>query len=696
MLRHTYVIRIILSITLMVTVGVSSAVAESTSDKTKASNKAKNKERLSLSSPDKTNTIQFEINNEGVLLYSVSRESQPVIQPSRLGFNLRDQKPLNVFRLTSSKRQSRNTTWEAVWGENKHIVDHHNELLLELRDTESKRKLNIRARAFNDGVAFRYEFPKQKHLSKFIISDELTQFNVAMNPETWWIEADYNTYEKLYQHTPLDKIDHVHTPLTMRAPSGLHVSIHEAALTNYASMSLKRGAGTQLTAELAPWANGDKVRTSAPSVSPWRTIQLSDDARGLISSNMVLNLNEPNALTDTSWIKPMVYMGIWWEIHIGLGTWTVGDRHAATTERAMEYIDFAAENNIGGLLIEGWNKGWDKWGERDAYLVPAHDFDLIKVAHYAKQKGVRLVGHNETGGNAEAYQHHVDDVFDIYRALGIQTVKTGYVAEGGLSNGENHHGQWAVNHYRRIVKLAAHYNIMLNVHEPVKDTGIRRTYPHMMTREGARGLEYNAWSEGNPPNHTLVLPFTRLLAGPMDYTGGIVDLDFSNFEGKRYDWWGNKQTRDYRVHSTLARQLADMIILYSPLQMAADVVENYRGHEAMSFIRRLDMDFDTSIVLEAKVGEALTIARRSGDTWFVGASTNEQARELKLVFDFLPAGKTYEAHIYRDADNAHWKTAPEEWVKESKNLSSKSSLKISLAPGGGAALILSPVTESKR
>ncbi len=684
----------------MTAMGVSSAFAQSTLGKDNAAKASgtnavpsKEKGRLSLSSPDQKNRIQFDINRAGELYYSVARESQQVIEPSRLGFVLRDQEPLKLFRLVSSKTQSRNTTWEAVWGENKTVVDHHNELLLELRDAKSKRKLNIRARAFNDGLAFRYEFPKQQDLAKFIIVDELTQFNIAMNPDAWWIEADYNTYEKLYQRTTLNKIDHVHTPLTMRAKSGLHISIHEAALTDYASMSLKRGQGTQLKAALAPWANGDLVRTSAPSVSPWRTIQLSDDAKGLIASSMVLNLNEPNVLKDTSWIKPMVYMGIWWEIHIGLGTWTVGDRHAATTERAMEYIDFASENNIGGLLIEGWNKGWDKWGERDAYLVPAHDFDLFKVAKYAKQKGVRLVGHNETGGNAEAYQHHVDDVFDIYRSLGIQTVKTGYVAERGLSNGENHHGQWAVNHYRRIVKLAAEYNIMLNVHEPVKDTGIRRTYPHMMTREGARGLEYNAWSEGNPPNHTVILPFTRMLGGPMDYTGGIVDLDYSNFEGKRYDWWGNKQTKDYSVHTTLARQLADMILVYSPLQMASDVVENYRGHPAMSFIRRLNMDFDESRVLEANIGEVLAIARRSGDTWFVAASTNEQAREINVDFSFLSEGEKYQADIYRDGDKAHWKTAKEDWVQESKTVTSKSRLALKLAPGGGAALIVSIISD---
>lgn len=650
----------------------------------------KAKPELSVSSPDQTNRLQFTLSESGVLQYSVTRNSERVVEPSRLGFVLRDQASLELFRLVAVRTQSQNETWEAVWGEQKHIRDHHNELLLQLQDKNSKRKLNIRARAFNDGIAFRYEFPKQKHLLKFIISDELTEFNMSSNADAWWIKADYNSYEFLYSNTPLDKIEHVHTPLTLRTKSGLHISIHEAALTDYASMTLKREKATKLKAELAPWANGDKVRTSAPSVTPWRTIQLSDDAGGLISSAMILNLNEPNQLKNTDWIKPMVYMGIWWEIHIGIGTWTTGDRHAATTERAMEYIDFASENNIGGLLIEGWNKGWDKWGERDAYLVPAHDFDLIKVANYAKQKGVRIVGHNETGGNAEAYQHHVEDIFDIYRDLGIQTVKTGYVRADGLTNGESHHGQWAVNHYRRIVKLAAHYKIMLNVHEPIKDTGIRRTYPHMMTREGARGLEYNAWTEGNPPEHTLILPFTRILGGPLDYTGGIFDLDYSNFEGKRYDWWGNLETRKYAVHTTLARQLADMILVYSPLQMAADVVENYRGHKALSFIQQLNMDFDESRVLDAAIGEHLSIARRAGDAWFIGASTNEQPRNQKIALNFLPAGKSYTAHIYRDGDNAHWDSNPESWVLEKKTVTQKTELALKLAAGGGAAIILKP------
>lgn len=644
-----------------------------------------------LFSPDTKVNLKFALDRDGTPIYEVYKNDQPMLKPSRLGFAIKKQKPLMQFRLLSHHLRAHDRRWQAVWGERKAHRDHYNELFVALQERGGERLLNVRFRAFDDGVAFRYEFPEQSALEDFVITDELTEFVFADNYDTWWLEANYDSYEKLYRNTPLNDSLHVNTPVTLTSKDGVHLSVHEAALTNYPSMTLKRSATNTYTAELVPWADGDKVKARAPMVSPWRTLQLSDDAAGLANSTMIVNLNEPNVLADTSWIRPMTYIGIWWGIHIGVHTWTVGERHGATTERAMEYIDFAAANNIGGVLIEGWNKGWEQWGERDAYVVPAEDFDLEKVAAYARKKGVRLVGHNETGGNVEAYERHADEIFALYASLGITTVKTGYVAEQGLANGEHHQGQWGVNHYRRIVQLAAKHRIMINVHEPIKDTGIRRTYPNMMTREGARGGEWNAWSEGNPPEHTLILPFTRLLGGPMDYTPGIFDIDFSNFSGKRFDGAGKPQTGNYRVHTTLARQLADMVILYSPLQMAADLVENYRGHPAFEFIRHLNVDFDESFVRDAKIGEAITVVRRAGDVWYIGSSTDHNARSMSLNLDFLAPGKKYRARLFVDAADAHWQKNPEAYIIDSAVVDATSTLSVALAPGGGAAIYLAPL-----
>ncbi|MER2492393.1 glycoside hydrolase family 97 protein [Catenovulum sediminis] len=643
---------------------------------------------LSVSSPDNKIAVLFSITESGEFRYQVQHQQQVIVKKSQLGFEFLQQPALTQFEVIARQQVSYNNSWQAVWGERKNIVEHYNELLISLKDKHSLRLLNLRVRVFNDGIGFRYEFPQQTAMQAFVITDEKTEFNIAQDMQSWWIEADYNSYEKIYQSSQLQQLKHVQTPLTMRAKSGLHLSIHEAALTDYASMSLLRKQGTLLEAELAPWADGTKVKAKVPFNTPWRTIQIAENASQLVESDLIVNLNEPNKLPDSSWIRPMKFIGIWWEIHLGVHTWQEGPRHGATTAHAMAYIDFAAQNNIQAVLFEGWNKGWEKWGTREAYVVPTDDFDLHKVANYAREKNIVIVGHNETGGNIAAYEQHVEEIFSLYNELGINVVKTGYVAEQGFANGENHHGQFAVRHYRKIVELAAKYNIMLNVHEPVKATGIRRTYPNMMTREGARGGEWNAWSEGNSADYSMILPFTRLLAGPMDYTPGIFDIDFSNFSGQRYDWSGNPQNADYRVRTTLARQLANMLVLYSPIQMAADVIENYRAHPAFDFIRQLDVDFDDSQVLAAEVGEYIYIARRSGKTWFIGLATNTQSRTAQLSLDFLKANKRYDAQLFTDAADAHWQTNPELFEIQRREVRVNDVLEVKLAAGGGAAIIL--------
>lgn len=645
---------------------------------------------MGVLSPNKSIAVQLRLDPDGSLFYQVAKNDSHVIKFSRLGFSFKDHAPLDKFELVDYKLSSYENTWQAVWGERKNIVDKYNGLFIELKEKGGNRQINIRFKLFDDGVAFRYEFPQQLGFDSFVIMDEKTQFKIAQDANAWWIEADYDSYEKDYKQSLISELDHVQTPFTLRTKSGNYVSIHEAALTDYASMTLKRSENLTLKAELVPWRDGTKVKASTPFQTPWRTVQIASDTKELLSSDLILNLNQPNKLKDTSWITPMKFIGVWWGIHLGVHTWQEGERHGATTERAKEYIDFAAKNNIGGVLFEGWNKGWDNWGERDAYVVPTADFDLDGVAQYAKERGVSIVGHNETGGNVEAYERHVEEIFALYSELGIRVVKTGYVAEKGFSNGEHHQGQWGVNHYRRIVKLAAKYRIMLNVHEPVKDTGIRRTWPNMMTREGAKGGEWNAWSKGNTAEHTQILPFTRMLAGPMDYTVGIFDIDYSNFAGQRYDWWGEPQTADYRVHTTLSHQLANMVTLYSPMIMVADMVENYQGHPALKFIADFNPDFDETIVLEGEIGEYVAIARRSGGDWYIGATTGADARVVSIALTFLTEGQEYQAEVYQDSDQTHCQKDPEAYSFSRKSVSRYSTLQLYMAGCGGAAVRLAP------
>ena len=638
-----------------------------------------------VSSPDKNITINFTLQDD-VPMYEVLYKSDTIVNPSKLGFVLKDQDELTAFKILKSAIQQTDETWEQVWGENKRIRNQYAELKLELQETtEEARLMNLYFRAYNDGVAFRYEFPEQENFNDIIIIDELTEFDLAGNPDTWWIWADFNTYEKLYQNTPMEEALWVATPVTMKFKNDVHISIHEAALTNYAGMTLKQKEPGVYQAELAPWANGDKVRASVPMRTPWRTIQISDTAAGLVSSNLIINLNEPNKLEDTSWINPMKYIGIWWGMHLGTETWHAGPRHGANTKNAMAHIDFAAGHNIEGLVVEGWNAGWENWGAKDAFdhITPAVDYDLEKVAAYAKEKGVMLIGHHETGGDIPAYEKYMEEAFKQCQRLGIQAVKTGY-AGGIYPRGEDHHGQFMVQHYRRVVELAAKYQIMLNVHEPIKPTGIRRTWPNMMTREGVRGMEWNAWSAGNPPSHTLIVPFTRGLAGPTDYTPGTFDLLYEN-AGRRVNWNADNISRT-RTHTTLAKQLANTVILYSPLQMASDLPKHYQGHPAFQFIKDFKADCDESKVLNGEVGEYITIARRSGDEWYLGAASNEEARTLHVKLDFLAANASYRAEIYRDADDADWKSNPQAYTIETKDVNANTLLELKLAAGGGQAI----------
>jgi alpha-glucosidase len=477
----------------------------------------------------------------------------------------------------------------------------------------------------------------------------------------------------------------------MRTKQGLYISIHEAALTDYAGMMLARAGGEsfdplggiQYGTSLVPWPDGSKVAGHTPFKTPWRTIQIATWPGGLVESSLILNLNDPpdpEIFKDTSWIRPMKYIGIWWGMHIGKYTWHTGPRHGATTENAKLYIDFASKHGIPGVLIEGWNTGWDRWGQEGAYdhVTPYDDFDLDEVVRYGRQKGVSIIGHHETGGDVPTYERQIDFAFRLYRDAGISAVKTGYAGKIRPS-GQHHHGQWMVNHYRMVVEKAAKYQVVLDVHEPIKPTGLSRTYPNMMTREGARGMEYNAWSEGNPPEHETILPFTRMLAGPLDYTPGIFDLTFDEYKPQN------------RVRSTLARQLALYVVLYSPLQMAADLIENYEGKPAFDFIAEVPVDWDETRVLNGEIGDFVTIARRSGESWYIGSITDEAERVLTARLSFLQSGTTYRARIYADTPDTHWETNPTGIEIRDELVDAGTILTLQLAGAGGQAISITPV-----
>jgi alpha-glucosidase len=554
------------------------------------------------------------------------------------------------------------------------------------------RVLLVVFRVFDDGLGFRYEFPDQPQLRQVNLVEELTEFAIAQSATAWWIPGgEWNRYEYLYNKTPLAELSQAHTPLTLKLASGLHVAIHEAALVDYSAMWLRRVSGQRLKAVLSPSSSGAKVRRVAPFVTPWRTLQIADSAAGLYMSDLILNLNEPNKLGDVSWVKPFKYVGIWWGMHLGTKTWSSGPKHGATTAETKRYIDFAAANGFRGVLVEGWNKGWDSdWfadGSSFNFTEPYPDFDIVALAEYAKQKGVHLVGHHETAGNIAHYEQQLGAALDLYAKLGIDAVKTGYVADAGgvQALGEDgrihfewHDGQVQSRHHLHVVEEAAKRHIAVNAHEPIKDTGLRRTYPNWVSREGARGMEYNAWGDPpNPPEHETNLVFTRMLAGPMDFTPGVLSLEGAN--GKR-------------IQSTIAKQLALYVVLYSPIQMAADLPENYAKYpKPFQFIKDVPVDWSDTRVLNGEVGDYVTMARkdRNSEDWYLGSITDEQPRTLRVALDFLDAGRSYEATIYRDGKNAGFDADGHAVEIETRPVTRSDTLTLQLAPGGGLAMRIS-------
>ncbi len=651
-------------------------------------------DELQVTSPDGRIEVTVAV-DRGRAHYAVRRDGRPVILPSRLGFEFRGAPALGAgLRIASSSRNAVDQTWQQPWGEVREVRDHHNELRVSLVEARPPgRKLDVVFRAFDDGVGFRYELPEQSELADFEITDELTEFHLADDARAWWIPAfQQNRYEYLFRSSPASTLDTVHTPLTLEFRDGLHVAIHEANLVDYAGLHLIGGPeqNRTLRAYLAPWADGVKVRGRTPFQTPWRTIQVADAAAGLAPSVLGLNLNPPSALDDASWLEPQKYVGIWWGMHIGTMTWGSGPRHGATTENTRRYIDFAAENGFGGVLVEGWNVGWDgDWianADLFSFTQPYPDYDLPGLAAYALERGVRLVGHNETSMGIENYERQLDSAFALYEDLGIRAVKTGYVGDE-TSHGHAHHGQYMVRHWRKVIETAARHRIMINAHEPIHDTGERRTWPNMMTREGARGQEFNAWGGegGNPPEHETILFFTRMLAGPFDFTPGVFDLTLAST--------GTPRTPEQpRPRTTLAKQLALYVVLYSPLHMASDLPENYEGRPAFQFIRDVAVDWEDTRVLAGKIGDYVVVARqaRDGEDWFVGAITDEEARALEIPLWFLPPGRRYVAEIYADGPGAHWRDDPHPVEMSTRPVDSRTRLTLRLAPGGGQAIRIRP------
>lgn len=643
-------------------------------------------EQYSVESPDSDIRVVVDI-TAGKPTYSVTYKGASVIRPSNLGFEIRDQASLQGNLLVVAEdREAIRQQWQTVWGERLQIDDYYNELSLQLREQSGdKRSLSLIFRVYDDGLGFRYEFPEQANLQDFIIDEELTEFAFAQNYQSWWIPAYRNQrYEYQYLRSAVSSIDVAHTPLTLEG-DGIAIAVHEAALVDYASMTLRNIDDNQkvFRADLVPWSNGVRVYASAPMKTPWRTIQIADSAVELMNSDLLLNLNEPNKLGDvSSYVKPGKYMGIWWEMHTGLANWSPGPDQGATTARAKQYIDFAAEHDIDGVLVEGWNKGWEgEWWRREPTFLfdqPVDGFDIEEVSRYAQEKGLRLIGHHETAAGISHYEAQMERAFAYYQKLGITSVKMGYVGTRLEHGSEWHHGQFMVRHFQKVVETAAKYGVMVNAHETIKDTGLRRTYPNLMTRESVRGMEYNGGSPdtGNLPNHTVLFPFTRGLSGPTDFTPGVFKFDYQ------------KHRPFNRVPTTLAKQLALYVTIYSPLQMAADLPEHYQGHPAFKFIDDVPADWSESIALAGEVGEYLVFARkdRHSDDWYVGAASNELPRQYALVTDFLDSGATYKVEIYADGEAAHWRDNPMDYTISQRTVRAGETLTLDMKPGGGAAL----------
>ncbi len=646
-------------------------------------------QKTDVSSPDGSIVASLRI-CDGRAEYSVSVDGKNVISPSPMGLCAKGANLADGFRVKGSRRSSVDEQWSQPWGENKRICDKHNSLIVDLENREGV-CLALEFRAFDDGVAFRYIYDVPS-VDTVEVTDELTEFRFTEDAVSWSIPASFDTYEYLYRKMNLSEVENANTPFTLVRPDGLHLSVHEAALVDFPEMVLRRDSAFCFKADLSPLKKGEalKARVSSGFKTPWRTLQVSRDAVGLVNSSMILNLNDPCKIEDTSWIKPMKYIGVWWGMHLGIENWQ-GKYHGATTRRAMEYIDFAAENNIQGVLFEGWNDAWRgsaALADFD-FTKAAPDFDIQKVLSYARKKGVDFITHNETGGNYTRFDEQLCADLDWDQSNGIHALKTGY-AGGGLVGGVPRHSQTGINHFHRVVREAASRQIMVDGHEVEKPTGLQRTWPNYMTRECVRGMEYNGWSSGNPPSHHEILPYTRLLGGPVDYTPGVFDILYENIKGKpQVREWGQPGT-NCRVHTTLCKQIANWVILYSPMQMACDLIENYKGHPAFRFFKDFDADCDASRALQGEVGEYIALYRRASDRYFYAATTDENARTLTQSLDFLSPGVKYRATIYADAPDADWKTNPCAYQITERIVDSSDTLTIRLAPGGGQAISFIP------
>ena len=678
-------------------------------------------------SPDGNVILSFSLKNDGTPSYKVSYKNKPVINESTLGFTLKKADPLtNNFKVVDTKKSTFKETWKPVWGEESEILNHYNELLVSLEQNNTNRKMNIRFRVYNEGVGFRYEFPSQKELTYFVVEEELSQFAMTGDHTAWWIPGDYDTQEYDYMESKLSEIrglmkeavtenvsqfvfspTGVQTSLMMKTKDGLYINLHEAALVDYSLMNLNLDDKTFVFQSwLTPDAKGDKGYLMAPCHSPWRTIMVSDDARKILASRLILNLNEPCAIADTSWIKPVKYVGVWWEMITGKNSWSYTNdlptidlntvdysktkpngTHGANNEEVRKYIDFAAKHGFDQVLVEGWNIGWEDWfGHKKDYVfdfvTPYPDFDLKALNDYAHSKGVKLMMHHETSGSTRNYERHIKAAYELMNKYGYNSVKSGYVGDI-LPVGEHHYSQSTINHYLYAIKEAAKYKIMVNAHEAVRPTGLCRTYPNMIGNESARGTEYEAFG-GNKVFHTTILPFTRLQGGPMDYTPGIFETEMKYVN----------PNNNNQIRTTLARQLALYVTMYSPLQMAADLPENYEKYaDAFQFIKDVPVDWQKSVYLEAEPGRYITIARKDkhSNDWYVGCTAHEGGHTSELLLNFLDKGKKYEATIYADAKDANWKTNPKAYTITKQKVNAKTKLKLIAAQGGGYAISIKEI-----
>ncbi|MBX2990781.1 MAG: glycoside hydrolase family 97 protein [Bacteroidetes bacterium] len=683
----------------------------------------------SIQSPNNKLTLTFSLSAEGEPMYKLNFGKKTVILPSKLGIEIKEQTSfVKSFRIEKMETSLVDESWDPVWGEVKTIRNNYRELKVTLAQMTTKpRTMVLVFRLYDEGLGFRYEFPEQEFLDHFVVTDEKTEFHLTGDHKAFWMPGDFDTNEYAYSETKLSEVDaeigrrvgeiftrsviskdFVQTPVMMKSADGLYINIFEAAVVNYPAMCLHiNKENFLLTSAIAPDPVGNKAYLQTPARTPWRVVFVSDKAADILGSKIILNLNEPSKIQDVSWIKPIKYIGIWWELHVGRSSWNYADvnnvrlgetdwkslkpngRHGATTERTKYYIDFAAKHGFDQVLVEGWNVGWEDWfgkwkEEVFDFVTPYPDFDVDELQKYAASKGVKLMMHHETSASVTNYERRMDDAFSFMNKHGYDAVKTGYVGKI-IPRGEYHDGQWMTNHYVRVVEKAAKYKIMVNAHEPVRPTGLHRTWPNWLACEAARGNEFNAWSQGNPPFHETILPFTRLLGGPMDYTPGIfqIKMNFYNPDKKE------------QVHTTLTKQLALYVTLYSPLQMAADLPENYEAKlDAFQFIKDVAVDWDDTKILEAEPGDYITMARKAKgkNEWYLGAITDENARTATAPLSFLDPKQSYVATIYADAPDAHWEKNPMAYTINGFLVDARTVLKLKLAPGGGSAVSIRPTT----